>query len=112
MVKKYAKINNEETKSVDVAIGTDINFYKSIGMTEMEVEQAYNGQWYLQGYAPAKPEPTLEEKLIELEQKYNMPRVIREGILGNPSMYSQFNVIRARELEDIAEKIRQLKEGK
>lgn len=111
MVKKYAKINNEETKSVDVAIGTDINFYKSIGMTEMEVEQAYNGDWYLQGYAPAKPEPTLEEKLVELEQKYNMPRVIREGILGNPSMYSEFNVNKAKDLEDIAEAIRKANNG-
>ena len=112
MVKKYAKINNEETKSVDVAIGTDINFYKSIGMTEMEVEQAYDGGWYLQGYAPEKPAPSLEETLIDLELKYNMPRVIREGILGNPHMYSEFNVLRAKELEELAKKIRDLKEGK
>jgi RNA binding exosome subunit len=46
-----------------------------------------------------------------LEQKYNMPRVIREGILGNPTMYSEFNVNRAKELEDIAEKIRKAKAG-
>ena len=110
-MKKYAIIVNEETKACNVGIGTNIEFYKSIGMTQMDVEQAYDGNWYLQGYAPAKPEPTLEEKLSELEEKYNMPRVIREGILGNPSMYSQFNVNRARELEDIAEKIRQLKAG-
>jgi hypothetical protein len=31
-------------------------------MTEIEVEQAYDGAWYLQGYAPAKPEPTNEEQ--------------------------------------------------
>ena len=57
-------------------------------------------------------EPTLEQQLLMLEEKYNMPRVIREGILGNPIMYSEFNVNRAKELEAIAEKIRQLKEGK
>lgn len=57
-------------------------------------------------------EPTLEQQLINLEIKYNMPRVIREGILGNPSAYSEFNVNRARDLEDLAKKVRDLKEGK
>jgi hypothetical protein len=51
---KYAKIINKETKQCEVGIGTNTEFYKSIGMTEMEVEQAYNGQWYLAGYAPKK----------------------------------------------------------
>lgn len=57
----YAKILNEETKEVSVGLGTDVEFYKSIGMEEMEVEQAYNGAWYVKGYAPAKPTPTEEE---------------------------------------------------
>lgn len=52
----YAKIINEETKEVSVGVGTNTKFYKSIGMTEMDVEQAYNGQWYVKGYAPAEPE--------------------------------------------------------
>lgn len=51
---KYAKIENEETKLCSVGTGTNIEFYKSIGMTEMEVEQAYNGSWYVKGYAPIK----------------------------------------------------------
>ena len=58
----YAKIENEETKRCSVGIGTDTEFYRSIGMTEMEVEQAYNGQWYLKGYAPEKP---VEQKAAE-----------------------------------------------
>lgn len=60
----YAKIINEETKQCEVGIGTNTEFYKSIGMTEMDVEQAYNGQWYVAGYAPekpAEPEPTNED---------------------------------------------------
>lgn len=61
----YAKIINEETKQCEVGIGTNTEFYKSIGMTEMDVEQAYNGQWYVAGYAPAKPEPTEYEKAQE-----------------------------------------------
>lgn len=60
-MKKYAKIENEETKACSVGLGTDIEFYKSIGMTEMDVEQAWNGGWYVEGYAPEKPAPTYEE---------------------------------------------------
>ena len=59
---KYAKIVNQETKRVDVGLGINAEFYKSIGMTEMNVEQAYNGSWYLEGYAPKK---TLEELKVE-----------------------------------------------
>lgn len=69
---KYAKIVNEETKECQVGTGTNVKFYQSIGMTKMDVEQAYNGQWYIAGYAPAKPEPTEQEKaqarIAELKQ--------------------------------------------
>lgn len=58
---KYAKIVNEETKECEVGIGTNVSFYQSLGMAEMDVEQAYNGQWYIKGYAPEKPAPTHEE---------------------------------------------------
>jgi len=78
-----------------------------------ELEVGYDGAEYKKGKAPAKPEVfDLENHLKELEVKYNMPRVIREGILGNPTAYSEFNVNRARELEDLAKKVRELKEGK
>lgn len=65
-MKKYAKINNEQTKSVDVGIGTNTEFYKKIGMTLQEVEQGSDGQWYLQGYAPTKSD---EEQALEELQK-------------------------------------------
>lgn len=61
-MKKYAKVINEETKQVEVGLGTNKNFYASIGMEEMEVEQDYAGNWYLAGYAPAKPEEVLAEE--------------------------------------------------
>ena len=51
----YARIINNETKQVDVGIGTDIKYYQSIGMIEAEVETAYNGMVYIKGYAPEKP---------------------------------------------------------
>lgn len=66
----YAKIINEETKEVSVGVGTNAEFYKSIGMTEMEVEQAYNGSWYVKGYAPEKPIPTNDEQAEKRKQAY------------------------------------------
>ena len=67
---KYAKITNEETKQCSVGLGTNTDFYESIGMVEMDVEQAYNGSWYLAGYAPEKPAPTKEEISALREQAY------------------------------------------
>lgn len=69
-MKKYAKVINEETKVCEVGLGTNNNFYASIGMTEMEVEQAYDGSWYLAGYAPAKPAPTKEEQQKARQKAY------------------------------------------
>lgn len=69
-MKKYAKIINEETKACEVGLGTNNNFYASIGMEEMEVEQDYAGNWYLLGYAPVKPEPTKEEQQKAREEAY------------------------------------------
>ena len=105
-MKKYAKVINEETKACDVGLGTNTAYYKSIGMTEQEVEQAYNGQWYLAGYAPVKPAPTLEQQVIELETKYQMNRWQREGILAEGSLYSQYSKDKAQEIEEKAEQLR------
>lgn len=67
---KYAKIENEQTKVCSVGLGTNTGFYKSIGMTEMEVEQGYDGNWYLQGYAPEKPQERVEaEALAQSKQE-------------------------------------------
>ena len=105
---KYAKIINEETGLVEVGLGTNSAFYQSIGMIEMEVEQAYNGEWYLKGYAPAKPEPTLEEQVSSLEQTYGMTRWQREGILAEGSLYSKYTKAKAQEIEDLAKELREV----
>ena len=63
-MKKYAKIINEETKECSVGIGTDAEYYESVGMTETDVEQAWNGNWYVAGYVPQRPEPTYAEKRL------------------------------------------------
>ena len=64
-MKKYAKIINEETKECMVGLGTNNAFYESIGMEEMDVEQAYTRAWYVEGFAPQKPEETYIEKRLK-----------------------------------------------
>lgn len=67
---KYAKIIDLETGLCEVGLGTNSAFYQSIGMVEMEVEQSYDGQWYLQGFAPEKPAKEIaQEKIDELKAK-------------------------------------------
>lgn len=66
-MKKYALIIDEETKACQVGLGTNVEFYQSLGFEEMEVEQGYDGGWYVLGYAPKKPlEAYKQEKLNEL----------------------------------------------
>lgn len=63
-MKKYAKIINENTKQCEVGLGTNEAFYRSVGMVEMDVSKAWNGNWYLDGYLPEKPELTYAEKRL------------------------------------------------
>lgn len=68
----YAKIVNEETKACQVGTGTNTAFYKSVGMAEMEVEQAYNGNWYVKGFAPQKTAAEHNEDIRRIrEAAYN-----------------------------------------
>ena len=63
-MKKYAKIENETTKRVFVGMGDNHNFFESIGMTEMDVVEGYDGNWYLAGYAPEKPREQIEDEAL------------------------------------------------
>ena len=67
---KYAQIINEQTKQCDVGLGTNIKFFKSIGMKEMEVEQGYDNNWYLKGYTPQKPQELINQEKISEYQRY------------------------------------------
>ena len=63
---KYAKVIDEEKGTVSVALGDDINYYTSIGMSELDVEQSEKDNlWYL---ADKCPHYTPEEK-EEIEQE-------------------------------------------
>lgn len=62
---KYAKIIDQETKACQVGLGTNTAFYKSLGMEEMDVVQAWDGSWYLSGYVPEEPQEEKDKKEIE-----------------------------------------------
>lgn len=102
-MKVYAQIIDEETKQVNIGTGTNTTFYKSIGMTEMEVEQAYNGSYYLKGYAPNQNLDELKsDKLVELtaitskfdSQLVNTDMIIKSslGFSINADLRSQNNL--------------------
>ena len=66
---KYGKILNNETGLCSIGIGSDIDYYKSIGMTELDVEQSdIDNQWYLTEKCPHKSE---EEKEKEEQERIN-----------------------------------------
>lgn len=62
---KYAKVINNETGLCEVGIGTNSQFYISIGMTELDVQQSdIDKNWYLSDKCPMK---TDEEKLKQAQ---------------------------------------------
>lgn len=64
------------------------------------------GEYYTTAINPPLPEPTIEEQVIALEEKYHMVRWQREGILADGSTYSEYIKARAQEIEDLAEQLR------
>lgn len=100
----YAKIINNETKQVEVGTGTNVSFYQKIGMEDMDVEQAYNGLWYLKGYAPIEPqEEVIKKQILELEKQIT-DRNLRNAILGDKFALNKITEIE----EQIAELRRQI----
>lgn len=87
-MKKYAKIENPETKICSVGLGTNIEFYKSIGMNEMDVEQAYNGNWYLEGYAPEKPSPTHDD-VSKMREEYRKEHIDSQTAMRSRKIANQ-----------------------
>ena len=102
----YAQIVDKQTKLVVIGAGTDNDYYKSIGMTQMDVEQAYNGAWYLKGYVPSKPEPTNAEKVQVLERETGLTRAVRELVLAAGSGASDYVRAKAQEIEALANPLR------
>ena len=65
-----AKLVDENTGQVIVAIGSNNKMYRKMGFTEMSVEEAWNGSWYLEGMAPEKPQDVINAELIAKYQKF------------------------------------------
>lgn len=79
----YCIIDQKTKKAIQVGTGSNISFYKSIGMTDEEVEQAYNGNYYLKGYAPTKSTNEQQLEQLEQEQKNTLQRIneIKEELI-------------------------------
>lgn len=100
----FAKIINQQTKEVQVVQGAKLA--QILGAVEMDVEQAYNGAWYVKGYAPSKPEPTTEEKVQALELSTGLTRAVRELVLADNSGVSDYVRAKAQEIESLANPLR------
>ena len=75
---KYAKVINEETGLVDVGVGTNVNFYQSIGMTELDVQQSdIDNSWYLVEKCPMK---TDEQKAKEERERLDGLKMTRGDV--------------------------------
>ena len=56
MICRY-KIHDQETNEVLIAYGDNIQFFESMGYTEVgEVERAYDGRYFVAGHAPMMPQ--------------------------------------------------------
>ena len=99
----YWTYDKNTKKCLSVGTGTNTAFYKSIGMEDLEVEQAYDGSYYLKGYAPTQNLDELKsEKLSELtaitskfdNQLVNTDMIIKSslGFSINADLRSQNNL--------------------
>lgn len=60
---KYAQLINEKTGLCSIGTGTDVDFYKSIGMTELDVQQSdIDNSWYLVDKCPMKTDEQKEQE--------------------------------------------------
>lgn len=91
----FAKVIDDTTKKCNVGIGTNEDFYESIGMQKMDVEKAWDGNWYLSGFAPINPGPSKQEQIVLLESQIT-DRNIRGAILGDEFAINKITQIEAQ----------------
>lgn len=101
---KYAKIVDAATKLCSVGLGDNDAFYEAEGFIKMDVEQSWEGKWYVAGYAPAQPHNDVIKKQIEELESQITDRNIRGAIMGDEFAINKINEIEAQ----IAELRRQL----
>lgn len=112
---KYAKVVDEFTGRCQIGTGTNIEFYKKLGMTLLNVEQAYNGSWYLFGKAPQESEEEKKAKrrteilaeLSALDEKAVRPmRAIASGVGTDEDREFLLNI--ETQAEELREELRNL----
>ena len=90
---RYAQLINEETGLCNIGTGTNIDFYKSIGMIELDVQQSdvdYN--WYLIDKCPMRND---EEKELEEKKRVAMLKMTpRDFLLAITQMGVDFAKIK------------------
>lgn len=74
-MKKYAKILDEKLKTCVVLVNDEAIDESLIneGFALQEVEQGYDYNWYIQGFAPSKP-----QSLINKERVYALLQKLKE----------------------------------
>ena len=78
---KYAKIINEETGLCEVGLGTNTEFYQSIGMIQLDVKQSdIDSNWYLAEKCHMKTDEQKEFEEKERIAKLSLTK--REVFLG------------------------------
>lgn len=112
---KYAKIKDSKIGLVEVGLGTNSQFYKSIGMTQMDVQQSdIDGNWYLVEKCPMKTDEQKEMEEKERIQALSMTRsdffdgMIKAFGLDDEALLWSLNIIVNNErfaLPDIEKKI-------
>lgn len=90
---KFAIVTNEETGLCNVGLGSNAEFYKSLGMTEQEVQQSdVDGCYYLVDKCPMK---TDEEKEQEEKKRVAMLKMTpRDFLLAITEMGVDFAKIK------------------
>ena len=93
---KKSELNEHLDEYAEVATWCNENGY--------HIEE--DGQYYKTAKNPDPVPPTLEERVMALESKYDMNRWQREAILASEHLYSEYTVLRAREVEELAKQLR------
>ena len=106
-MQKYEILEDEESKRCSVGVGTDANYYESIGMKLMDVEQERDGSWYIAGCAPLPSSEELEAgKLAEAKAERAAAvaaiRVEVDGMIFDGDEESQQRLTRAIQVAKIA----------
>lgn len=92
---KYAKITNQETGLVEVGLGTNNEFYQSIGMTQLDVTQSdIDNNWYLAELCPMKSDEIKAQEVQKKLVEYNYEAKAKKaygGIIINDTYLFETN---------------------